>query len=333
MDKNTAKQMAKMVDAVQPHCEETTVAAMPCSHAGAMRSFLFSKLLGGMGSGSKTGHLPNSVFIDGEGGMRWVVSLTWMLVLFLVVGCATSPAPAPTDTTSAGDKPEWDLVLFSDSSGWGVADRYAAHIEADLHVTVKVHDLSGPGLSAGTVLAALRGEEGGRPLPANVPDLIREAEVVVVYGNPLESISESHPGDWNCVSSEEPYARDCAPETFDTYRAHLGAIYEQVLALRGDAPVLVRAFDAYNPLYSVYRERGVYDECVACWENCNEAIHEAAAAHNVPVARVFDAFNGPDHDEDPRDKGYIRDDGEHTTPEGRQVIADLLRELGYGESH
>ncbi|RPI58044.1 MAG: hypothetical protein EHM56_02765 [Chloroflexi bacterium] len=50
------------------------------------------------------------------------------------------------------------------------------------------------------------------------------------------------------------------------------------------------------------------------------------------VALVFEAFNGPSHDEDPRDKGYIGRDGIHTGPLGRQLIADLLHELGYEPS-
>jgi hypothetical protein len=162
----------------------------------------------------------------------------------------------------------------------------------------------------------------------DVAALVTEAEVVVVFGNPLASRSETHHGDWNLVSSE-PYARDCPPETFDEYEADLGSIFQEILALRGDSPVLIRAFDAYNPLYSVYREQGVYDECVRCSEFSNDAIQRAAATHDIPLARVFDAFNGINHDEDPREKGYIGEDGRHTTPAGREVIAGLLRDLGY----
>jgi len=44
---------------------------------------------------------------------------------------------------------------------------------------------------------------------------------------------------------------------------------------------------------------------------------------------VYDAFNGPNHDEDPREKGYIGPDGEHTNEEGRKIIAKLFHELGY----
>ncbi|MBN1977216.1 MAG: hypothetical protein JW918_07420 [Anaerolineae bacterium] len=63
MDEKTMKQMAKMVDALQPHCDEEIVAAMTCSHAGSMSSFLISKLMGGVGAGTKSSNLPNPVFI------------------------------------------------------------------------------------------------------------------------------------------------------------------------------------------------------------------------------------------------------------------------------
>ena len=66
MDEKTRKQMAKMVDAVQPKCDEPIAAAMTCSHAGSMRSMglgLISKLLGGLAAGAKSSNLPNPVFI------------------------------------------------------------------------------------------------------------------------------------------------------------------------------------------------------------------------------------------------------------------------------
>jgi len=63
MDEKTMKQMAKMVDALQPHCDEEIVAAMTCSHAGSMSSVLVSKLMGGIGAGTKSSNLPNPVFI------------------------------------------------------------------------------------------------------------------------------------------------------------------------------------------------------------------------------------------------------------------------------
>jgi len=63
MDPKLEKQMAKMVDAVQPHCDEQIIAAMTCSHAGSMSSTLISKFTGGIGAITKSFDLPNPVFI------------------------------------------------------------------------------------------------------------------------------------------------------------------------------------------------------------------------------------------------------------------------------
>jgi hypothetical protein len=153
---------------------------------------------------------------------------------------------------------------------------------------------------------------------------LTEAEVVVLYANPRSTEF----GDWDCVS-ENPYVKDCLPETFEAYRADLAAIYQEILTLRGDDPIIIRSFDAYNPLYSVFKEHGISEACLGCWETYNQVIHQAAEQFKIPVANVFEAFNGPNHDEDPREKGYIGSDGIHTSGEGSTVIATLLRELGY----
>lgn len=63
MELKLEKQMAKMVDAVQPHCDEPILTAMTCSHAGSMSSTLMSKFMGGAGVFSKSSDLPNPVFI------------------------------------------------------------------------------------------------------------------------------------------------------------------------------------------------------------------------------------------------------------------------------
>ena len=57
------KQIQRMVDAVQPHCDEPILSAMSCSHAGSMSSLLFSKLTGGMARLARTSELPNAVLI------------------------------------------------------------------------------------------------------------------------------------------------------------------------------------------------------------------------------------------------------------------------------
>ncbi len=63
MDNKTLKQMAIMVDAVQPHCDEEIVAAITCSHAGSLSSVLISKLMSGAGTIVKSSKLPNPVYL------------------------------------------------------------------------------------------------------------------------------------------------------------------------------------------------------------------------------------------------------------------------------
>ena len=64
MDDKHKEQMAKMVDAVQPHCDEEIISAMTCSHSGSTARTLITKIfLGGFGASWKTSGLPNPVFL------------------------------------------------------------------------------------------------------------------------------------------------------------------------------------------------------------------------------------------------------------------------------
>lgn len=268
------------------------------------------------------------------------VVLLVTLLFGLLVACAAPIAPptsvptltptsVPTSTPALTDLTEWDLVLISDSSGWGVADLLARFIEEDLGVTVTVYDLPLANLSAGRVLRALRGE--GQEFHAvlqNLPYIIPNAEVVVFMASPAESVSAAHPGDWNCVPPPPYYVNDCSMETFEIYAADLNAIYDEILRLRGGAPTIIRAFEYWHRP-SLWEEDGVQDACKVCMDKVNATLREAAAAHNVPIAQVSDVFNSPARDEDPSEKGYIGADGLHASDEGQRVIADLLRRLGY----
>jgi hypothetical protein len=47
-------------------------------------------------------------------------------------------------------------------------------------------------------------------------------------------------------------------------------------------------------------------------------------------ASFYDAFNGPDHDEDPQEKGHTAGDGYHPSREGASAGAEVPHSLGYG---
>lgn len=267
-----------------------------------------------------------------------------LMVAAMLVACnnatGTESAAEPVDNSQAAAQPagpsaaeqllaldQWDLVWISDSTGWGAADIYAGYIEEDADVEVVVHDFAMPVLSAGEVLGALRREDGASYKVAQLADAVAEAEVVVFYANPIDSMSDEFPDDSNCMMGSL-YVNSCPPESYDLYRQHLGQIYDQIVALRGNQPIIVHAYDSYQ-FPRRWAEGDVLEECQACWGAYTQAIHDAAAAHGIPIAHVYDAFTGPDHESDPRDTGLIGGDGQHTTEAGAELIASLVRDLGY----
>ncbi|MBA3754014.1 MAG: hypothetical protein H0X01_07750, partial [Nitrospira sp.] len=67
-------------------------------------------------------------------------------------------------------------------------------------------------------------------------------------------------------------------------------------------------------------------------DDANKHILITAAANSIPCARVYQAFNGPNGDEDAGGKGYLSvydPSGVHPNDAGHKVIADLFRDLGY----
>jgi hypothetical protein len=149
------------------------------------------------------------------------------------------------------DLQEWDLLIISDSTNWGVGQYYAKLIEADMNVKVNLHDCWVGSLSIGSVLETL--QSGGSLSPyvgdksCQRPwvDLVKEAEVMVLFGNPLDS--KPPDGSWDipengisCIMGgckgknlllgfetyKDKMLKSCAPETYATYKAHLGAVID-----------------------------------------------------------------------------------------------------------
>jgi hypothetical protein len=86
---------------------------------------------------------------------------------------------------------------------------------------------------------------------------------------------------------------------------------------------------ALSPLITEWAKAGQQADCTAYWEAMSRAVAEDAAQHNVPWVSLYNTFNGPKHDEDPRE-GYIPGDGEHPADVGAAFIADLLSQSGCG---
>lgn len=54
-----------------------------------------------------------------------------------------------------------------------------------------------------------------------------------------------------------------------------------------------------------------------------------AEANRVPLVSIYNLFNGVNHDENPRKKGYIGGFGFFPSTEGFKAITNHIREEGY----
>ncbi|UCC87870.1 MAG: hypothetical protein JSV81_00830 [Anaerolineales bacterium] len=95
------------------------------------------------------------------------------------------------------------------------------------------------GLSAGTVLRALPPVEAPIAGLLRLPDALRDAEVVVMFANPLDSVDPEKPLDFGgCFAYMAP--ESCNPESFEKYTADMKAIWGKILELRAGQPTRPR---------------------------------------------------------------------------------------------
>lgn len=252
----------------------------------------------------------------------------WRIQSIIFVAAALIAGCVPRTELPQGKNAVWHLVVIGDSSLWELGKAFASQIEEDVGVEVELDDYAWPALSAGEVLQALQEGDSTRPGLEKLPAALKEAEVVVMFVNPVNSIDPENPLNLDgCFVYQSP--GDCEPETFEKWISDLKAIWAEILVLRDGKPTILRATDLYNPLVIPWKEQGVFGACTECWENMSNAARLAAEAYRIPFLSRLDAFNGLDHEEDPREKGYIRGDGEHPTDNAAAFTAELFSEMGY----
>ena len=247
-------------------------------------------------------------------------------VVLILAGCGraqsepTATLVPPTATSTSTPEPiSWDYVVLGDSNASTFPRYYADHIEADLGVEVTVHYRNRGDQSSAAMLRALRDREELR-------SDIREAEVVTFFVSPKHlqwPVTEYEAG--TCGG---PDNQDCLREALALLKADTDGIIAEILSLRSTDDTILRAMTYYNPRVNAFNQDSGFEDLNPYWVAHNEYLIQAASEHNIPVARVDLAFNGPNLDEDPSDRGYVSD-GWHPNPEGAALIAELFRKLGY----
>ena len=254
-----------------------------------------------------------------------------------IAATTTTTTAAPT-TSTAGTTVEtseqWDLVWISDSIGAGVAEAWADRIEESEGVEVRGHDFIIGALTIENtrlmVTDELLAAQGRVTSYEGIRDELADAEIIVVFGNP----SQTAPTDvWTCARSgadprdppEDHTLADFAPYG-DVFRE----VFDVVFELRAGEPTVIRTYDFFAGPLPDWREAGIEPQCTAAWEAQADTIHDAADEYGVLVASFYDEFNGPNHDEDAREKGYIAADGWHQSQDaGVAAQVEVLHALGY----
>jgi lysophospholipase L1-like esterase len=112
------------------------------------------------------------------------------------------------------------------------------------------------------------------------------------------------------------------------YKEVLDDVYREIWRIRDGDPVVLRAVEFINPAISAWREAGIEEECTEALEAMNDTIGDAAVEGGATLVSTYDLFNGSNHDEDPREKGWIGVDGIHLSDQGKQAVAEALLASG-----
>ena len=251
--------------------------------------------------------------------------LTLCGVLLVTQFAAPSAQAATTLYTALGDSIGFGLFA---PIGDGYVPTYERFIEADTDASVSAINLSIPGWTSSDLLKAVR-----RNLLFRVSVAASPIVTVNIGGNDL-LVGRNSYKDRTCGGADN---QDCLRAGIATFSANFNAILAEVRSLRGSSNTIIRTMDVYNPFVNEDRAQDTWPNdqgndfqvLKPYIDAVNNQIAATATARNIPYAKVYLAFNGPNGDIDPGDRGLIAFDGLHPNESGHRLIAELLRGLGY----
>lgn len=260
--------------------------------------------------------------------MRLLASLVLVLLLACGswAGAMVTDEPAPRTAIKAiveSGVQEWTLLVLGDSLLGGFPASYAAVLEDELHIPVKVqtHLVE----TASEMQRALRGN----------PELRKALSQanVVFFTIPRRWFAGFAPDASEIGQGAATKLQVSLPRALDAYKKDVVEIVSEIVALRSPFEAIIRTMDLYAPWdVSVSQTAGVQPMLHKYWSAANEYLLEIASAYRVPVARVYATFNGLSGNEDPLAKGYLARPGMLCTDRGVRQLVRLVDELelGYG---
>ncbi len=120
----------------------------------------------------------------------------------------------------------------------------------------------------------------------------------------------------------------CLRSATANYNAMVELVFVELTTLADPSETVIRVMDFYQFTPGEDDEAAV-ETLMPLWRESQRYVERAAARYGIPVAQVFDEFMGPDGTDIPEQKGLVSADGVHTTAHGTELIAQMIRELGY----
>lgn len=258
-------------------------------------------------------------------GMRWRAFVAF-LVLALALLAAPTTSLAVGKPGGGGSTAAWDYVALGDSlaTGFGArkgyVPRYKDYVQTDTGASVKLNNLGQNGWTSTDLLNALKTN-------GTFQKAVSGAEVLTwdIGGNDLRAARDQYK-QGTCGGSDN---QDCLRATVATFKSNWDGIIAEILARRTTANTIIRTMDIYNAYVNEDKADGSFTVLKGYLDDVNAYIGSTAGGNGIPYAKVYEAFNGPNGDQDPEDKGYLSLDGLHPNDKGHKVIADLFRGLGY----
>jgi lysophospholipase L1-like esterase len=247
-------------------------------------------------------------------------------VLLVTQFAAPRVQAAPTVLyTALGDSIGFGLFA---PIGDGYVPTYDRLVEADSGAVVNRINLSVPGWTSSDLLRAIKGN-----LLFRLSVATSTIVTVNIGGNDLLGGRSAYK-DRRCGGADN---QDCLKTGVAVFKANFNAILAEVRSLRGSRNTIIRTMDVYNPFVNEDRAQNTWPNDQGndfqvfkpYLDAINGQIAETATARNIPYARVYMAFNGPNGDIDPSNLGLLAFDGLHPNGRGHRLIANLLRGLGY----
>lgn len=253
----------------------------------------------------------------------------------LTITGSSSPVPPPASPPpQPGPQPALQYGALGDSIARGFfglfsyVNHFRTAIERDLGIPVQLSNLSQSGWTSAQLLFALRTDLDFRTTVSRTDILTWN-----IGGNDLRSARDRYRRQ-TCGGQDN---QDCLRQMASSFKQNWDGIMTEIITIRPPQQYVVRTMDIYYPYVTKDSQRDTWPNdagsdfvVLAVYvRDINGHIGASTSSRGIPLAPVYRTYNGPSGNEDPNNKGYITFDGFHPSTRGQQVIADLLRGLGY----